>query len=881
MSVNRLVDSLSNLNIKSDIDTLLKILTTSEIKNDTFFNFQSIVHKKKYNIPESKLNYFWSLYDQYSWTNDLFLLEYPFGNKSLLRFDIDIKPPTKNSINKNKHLYDEEFILVLVREINKIIKEIKKPIDDATACVFTKEGYIEKDGIHIIYPYLNVEHNHQKEIFIDKLNHFFIKKYKDLEIVADHICTKPWVLHNSRKNKESLKYKLTHVYTEDLKLQDKLLFNKPSIYSINKYLNHSEIRSNIQLKHEISDEDEVNIEENYQTIVKYNLIDRLSIDRSYDWNSWISIGLTLKNICFGHDPDNLFYELFRQFSAKSKEKYNEILCRKQWDSFKVKNDGVGLKYLYNCAKKDNPSLFNKDYIMCNGRLVNEHISDITECLSDEEKKAFFKSKKNYINDSVVAGIMASIYPYEIAFTKNKKEETWYVYEKTNDDDTIGWKALPNAMEIENRFSDRVPQHLAGLFNAIIDDSDTDEEKLFFIHQQNLWQKALGELKKRDSIIKWSRNLWDKQHKGFAKKLNKSTDTIRCNNGILDLTLGIFRPITPDDYITLSTHIDYKKPSDEIINNIYDYLNKLFVDPLERDNYLEIIASCLIGGSADKRVIIAMGDGDCGKSQIVNFIMEALGDYASVMPRQILYERKTGAGDAQPHLVSGQYSRIAFVHEVKSKETLATDDIKSLAGNDANYQRTLYDIGSKGKNMFTIYTSCNNFPQIPQSDPTAWNRFIFIKFRSKFVDKLEKKDIGKSIFPCIVNLDSFFKKHASGLLYILFEKYLNNKRKYCDEHGNDGRVTICDSFLNYKDEIRQAQNPIRIFATDKLKISTSDEDWIGVTPLFQDYKEWQKITYPSERLPNRPDFIKIINELFHISVIKRNKSDGWTKLTYTT
>ena len=88
----------------------------------------------------------------------------------------------------------------------------------------------------------------------------------------------------------------------------------------------------------------------------------------------------------------------------------------------------------------------------------------------------------------------------------------------------------------------------------------------------------------------------------------------CENGVLDLELGLFRDGMPDDYCTLSTNLHFTNfnQKDEEIEYMEEYLTKVFPNPNIRKYFIDMASASLQGGNIHKRIFICTGKRRCFK-----------------------------------------------------------------------------------------------------------------------------------------------------------------------------------------------------------------------------------------------------------------------------
>ena len=97
------------------------------------------------------------------------------------------------------------------------------------------------------------------------------------------------------------------------------------------------------------------------------------------------------------------------------------------------------------------------------------------------------------------------------------------------------------------------------------------------------------------------------------------------NGVMDFREKVFRQGKPDDYISMSTHINYVKldkndaQQQEIVNEITEFLHQLFPIEEEYEYMFDHLASTLIGNSVNQTFTMYTGEGRNGKSVLVSLM----------------------------------------------------------------------------------------------------------------------------------------------------------------------------------------------------------------------------------------------------------------------
>jgi phage/plasmid-associated DNA primase len=109
------------------------------------------------------------------------------------------------------------------------------------------------------------------------------------------------------------------------------------------------------------------------------------------------------------------------------------------------------------------------------------------------------------------------------------------------------------------------------------------------------------------------------------QFEKNPFTFCFNNAVYDLQKCEFVEANKDDYMTLTTGYDYRKPTAEETAKLNELFCKVFPVEDERVLYLTCLDTGLYGKTLEK-FILANGDGRNGKGFINELDLKMLGNY---------------------------------------------------------------------------------------------------------------------------------------------------------------------------------------------------------------------------------------------------------------
>jgi P4 family phage/plasmid primase-like protien len=355
---------------------------------------------------------------------------------------------------------------------------------------------------------------------------------------------------------------------------------------------------------------------------------------------------------------------------------------------------------------------------------------------------------------------------------------------------------------------------------------------------------------------------------FDKDFIKNTDTneqLLCfNNGVFDFRTGVFRDGNPLDYITKTTGIDYilfekiqeKKP--EKIEEVMEFMDKLF--PIQSLNtYMwQHLASCLIGIDPNQTFNIYLGGGSNGKSVLTDFMSVCLGDYKGTVPITLITEKRSSIGGTSSELMQLKGVRYAVMQEPEKGMRINEGIMKELTGGDPLQGRALYSESETFKPQFKLVVCTNTLFEINSNDDGTWRRIRICDFMSKFVDNAEnykvqyKDEIDpKFVFEKDNELKSKFPEMAPVFMSMLVKLAVEKK----------GVVTDCDIVLSASKKYRHGQDCISAFVNENIKKTGDKQDKVKKRELLQTFQQWFQREFGSRKAPKSQELYEYMDKKF--------------------
>lgn len=877
--------------------------------NGKRYSHVSLNPPSKYLIEESNIDQFWTLYCAECHDKKFTIGEKPQMYMPII-CDVDIKMEIQSQNDKEK-LYDEEMVYGLIQIYQMVLFEIIDNLkeDDFLCCVLEKDYYIiekneklyKKNGFHLHFPKIFLSRYAQEKELMPRIIQELKKKNITNKIIFEkcidtNYCKgAPWLLYGSSKGNDHNAYELSYCVDYNLEkihfrkglisyniyneLEEKINFTDceidfylPRIMSIilfhrNEY--KYELKSNLQsinpmvISKQImknttiySNDEELNL-----SLIK-KLLDILEKSRYEDRNEWILIGWILYNITDGTEQG---YELWKYFSEKSEEKFDESICIYEWNRMKKKDLTIGsLKYL---AKLDNPKEYN-EIISENMRPFILKSLDLNGSHNDLAKALFQK----YDSEFVCASIQNKI---------------WYQYHHHI------WKKLEEGITLRQKISNEIVQmyfDTLGQLNEDLKHYHAEEEDKLEKKTQNkikVVMKLISHLKSapfKNNIMREAMEVF--YNESFMKKLDSDPYLIAFQNGVYDLQTHEFRDGRPSDYLSLKMNISYSTEytmNHPDVENVLNFFTKIFPDVTLKEYFLDMSSEVFIGGNHSKIFQIWTGEGDNGKSITQLLFEKMLGPYSIKLPTSLITGKRTQSSCACPELVrAGNGVRLATLQEPDQKDTINIGILKELSGNDTFFARGLYKEGTEITPMFKLVLICNEPPKLPYNDRATWNRIRVIPFESTFTDEAPEtfeEQLLQKKFPKDKDFGDKIPKMLEPFAWLLLNRLKYRKKIIIEPE----KVKMATSDYRKKNDIYKQ------FIDEFILINENSQ--ISLIELYSVFKDWYKDSMPncSNNMPTKNElkeyFIKIwgnpIQKIYWKGFEIRNIFDSNKSLEMTT
>jgi len=542
-----------------------------------------------------------------------------------------------------------------------------------------------------------------------------------------------------------------------------------------------------------------------------------------------------------HTDDRLFLSWIKLRSKATDFNFNEIPGK--WQEWKKihksnhSNECVTKRSIMYWLKKENFDEYERIKKQTIDYYIEKSLESSTEYDFAEVLKQMFKDK--YVCLSY-------------------KKSTWYVFKNHR------W-VLDEGLSLRERISkdmyDLYSNKCDQVNNEVFEYSD-DDNRCEYLKKKS---KVIGEIKiklkktnDKNNIMREAAEIF--YDGDFIKNMDTNKYLLCFNNGVIDFKNKIFREGYPEDYITMTTRINYVPYDEEnaefksTCETIKVFMEQLFPIPDLNKYMWQHLASCLIGSNKNQTFNVYHGSGSNGKSILADMMSLTLGEYKGTVPITLVTEKRGLIGGTSDEVLKLKGKRYAVMQEPSKGVKLNEGIMKELTGGDPIQARGLYSESEIFEPQFNLVVCTNNLFDIESNDDGTWRRIRKCDFVSKFVDKGEtfSDDTPKSrVFDKDKNL-----KDKLPLLAPTFASMLVNIA-----FKTEGAVEDCETVNNASSKYRNCQDHIAAYVNEMILVTTEKKDKIGKTGLNASFKQWFEMTQGSRKMPKGQELHAYMDKKF--------------------
>jgi putative DNA primase/helicase len=274
------------------------------------------------------------------------------------------------------------------------------------------------------------------------------------------------------------------------------------------------------------------------------------------------------------------------------------------------------------------------------------------------------------------------------------------------------------------------------------------------------------------------------------------------------------------YRIMGSHSDASQGENDRAEQLVSYLQKVF--------------GCAATGKPEKLLFVLYGEGNNGKTTLLEVIRDALGDkeYAGQVQVDSLMVRPKEAvsnNAVNTDLADLQGCRFVSSSEVEQGQRLSLSPVKYLTGLGQIKARRLRENMITFQPTYKLFLDCNHRPVITGPNDAIWNRVKCIPFNIQIPDAEIDKDLPPKL-----------RTELPGILRWIVEGAVLYHR---DGLGDPPDVTAAT------EQYRHESDRLKQFFEDRCVLALAgdgtswrkDGCWVPVSDLYAAYASWAEAT----------------------------------------
>lgn len=576
-----------------------------------------------------------------------------------------------------------------------------------------------------------------------------------------------------------------------------------------------------------------------------------------DFTKWIRVGWALRNI------HNKMFIVWLKFSSKWSEfSWIEIdNFYDKWTNFDKKTrNGYTIRSIMYWARTEN----NTEYKKVSAKSVNAYI-DRTLNYSVQLSSSDDDNKIRGFTDYDIACVLHHLYREEYVCV-SVRNNIWYRFKDHY------WVEIDSGTTLRRAISDTLRDlyfaklHQLNSCKLTLQEGDANRKKIE--RKTNILLSIIDKLGKtndKKNIMTECKELF--YDESFIHRIDSNPYLICFKNGVVDFKEKQFRSGNPEDYLTKCTGINYQKLNRDIhqpiINEIEDFMHKLFPNKQLYKYMWEHLASTLIGTTTNQTFNMYIGIGQNGKSVLVNLMEQVLGQYKGDVPLTLITQQRTKIGGVSPEIIQLKGTRYAVMQEPSKGDKINEGIMKQLSAGDALTGRAPYMIEAQTFTpQFKLVVCSNEFMEIKSQDHGTWRRIRVVDFESLFTENPRTDDPEK---PYQYKLDKNIKEKFNVWKEVFASMLVEIAYK------TEGNVEDCEKVMSSSNSYRKGQDVISEYLQER--VESHESGILTKGQLSSDFKEWHTLNYGTNKV-NIKDLTAAMDKRFN-----KNVSNVWKKVRF--
>jgi len=551
------------------------------------------------------------------------------------------------------------------------------------------------------------------------------------------------------------------------------------------------------------------------------VMDGLSTKRYDNYDSWLKIGM----ICHNENLPLVFWDTCSQRS----DNYTVGACGKKWLSFKeIKTQKLTSATLWYWLKQDNPKLF------CELMEQRDNIWTLIELLNHNDVAKYFYSCNS---DSY-------LWNEKLGWFSLQYNNTW---KRSENGQPCGLKSKISNV-LQELFQDIKKAELMKYAKESSEVTDRDmQDKLLKAHASKIKMisRAYIDTGKSDfcnGVISFLQSLYSVDD--LEKIMDMNINLMAFTDGVFDCVSCKFRPIMPNDYISITTGYIYpKKSNPEVRKQLKEMVHGMFECDETEKHLLRVLASCLYGNNRWEQFYVLTGKGGNGKGMINTLLRRVFGAYHQEVPVSLFTKISDKKDQPMPELVEARNKRLLMASESEKQDTLQIGILKGISGNDMISARTLYS-GYVHKYVapFKLFFQFNGLPKLSKLDDAIKRRMIVIDFPFQFRESNKMND---GLDPSMNRIQNPDMKIACTTREDWRDEFLLMLTEIYTEIKDWTELPAPSKIREATEQYMDTNNPLKEWLAEYYEITKNESDFILSSELKKNFHYDTKIEKMTE------------------------------------
>lgn len=298
-----------------------------------------------------------------------------------------------------------------------------------------------------------------------------------------------------------------------------------------------------------------------------------------------------------------------------------------------------------------------------------------------------------------------------------------------------------------------------------------------------------------------------------EQMDADQHLLNCGNGILNLTTGLLEPHDRNRLCTKLAPVDYSPQATAPRWN--KFLARIVPDADLREFVQRAVGYSLTASTTEQVLFLLHGNGQNGKSTMLEVIRDLFGDYAQSAGPEVFLARKPGGIPNDVARLQGA----RFVTAVETGESRRLDEVfvKQVTGGDRITARFMRAEFFEFTPVCKVWLATNHKPQVQGTDEGIWRRLRLVPFDEYIPPEARDRRLPEKL-----------RKELPGI----FAWAVAGHRAW-QQHGLGETARVLEATAEYREEMDAVG--------DFLAACTAQAPgaWIDAATLYTTYQDWYR------------------------------------------